>query len=76
MRSKKTSQKTRSLSYILKDKFNLMKGDKSEGRACPKARERRAFVCFTCIHCVCVCERIGEEGKSNNKVKVNSLYST
>lgn len=74
MRSKKTSQKTRSLSYILKDKFNLMKGDESEGRACPKAREHRAFVCFTCIHCVC--ERIGEGGKSNNKVKVNPLYST
>lgn len=50
-----------------------MKGDELEGRVCFKVREYRVFVCFICIYCVC--ERIGEGGKSNNKVKVNLLYS-
>lgn len=42
-----------------------MKGKELEGTACSEAEEHKPFVCFTCTQCACVCvfERIGEEGK-------------
>lgn len=54
-------------------KFNLSKDKESEETACSNAKEHGTRVLCMYIRVCVMSERIGEEGKENNKMNINLM---